>query len=162
MTLVNSCSQLSLFQDGLALTHADLTCVPKLVLSHMQAASVRPTANGTAAPQTSQAAKPSPVQSAMHPSSMRDPSDVISLAVTQINSGRVDEAEKLLSSIISETDRRTPNLGAHVARGTARALRRELQGTACDVFAISQTFLVFITTLMLFQLKLGHQTHAER
>ncbi|KAL3144958.1 hypothetical protein ABBQ32_003464 [Trebouxia sp. C0010 RCD-2024] len=96
------------------------------------AASVRPTANGTAAPQTSQAAKPSPVQSAMHPSSMRDPSDVISLAVTQINSGRVDEAEKLLSSIISETDRRTPNLGAHVARGTARALRRELQGAVED------------------------------
>ncbi|KAL3145349.1 hypothetical protein ABBQ38_001606 [Trebouxia sp. C0009 RCD-2024] len=96
------------------------------------AATVRPTANGTAAPHTSQAAKPSPGMSAAHPTPTRDPSDAISLAVTQINSGRVDEAEKLLSSIISETDKRTPNLGAHVARGTARALRRELQGAVED------------------------------
>lgn len=59
---------------------------------------------------------------------MPDPSVAISLAVTQINAGKLDEADKLLSGIISETDKRTPNLGAHVARGTARALRRELQG----------------------------------
>lgn len=59
---------------------------------------------------------------------MPDPSVAISLAVTQINAGKLDEADKLLSGIISQTDKRTPNLGAHVARGTARALRRELQG----------------------------------
>ena len=68
---------------------------------------------------------------------MPDPSAAISLAVTQINAGMVDEADKILSSIISETDKRTPNLGAHVARGTARALRRELQGTAHDMIAIT-------------------------
>ena len=57
-----------------------------------------------------------------------DPSVAISLAVTQINAGKLDEAERLLSGLIDESDKRTPNLGAHVARGTARALRRELDG----------------------------------
>ncbi len=60
---------------------------------------------------------------------MPDPSAAIGLAVTQINAGKLDEADKLLTSIIDDTDKKAPNLGAHVARGTARALRRELQGT---------------------------------
>lgn len=92
----------------------------------LQAASVKPAQNGTAAPP--QAAKPS--QAVVTPTSLPDPSVAISLAVTQINAGKLDEADKLLSGIISETDKRTPNLGAHVARGTARALRRELQGAS--------------------------------
>lgn len=149
-----------LFQDGPALTCADLTHVPKLVLSPLQAATVRPTANGTAAPHTSQAAKPSPGMSAAHPTPTRDPSDAISLAVTQINSGRVDEAEKLLSSIISETDKRTPNLGAHVARGTARALRRELQGTVCDMICHSPSLPGLHKHAHNFQL--GGRTHCLR
>lgn len=78
-----------------------------------------------APPQTAKAS-----QAVATPTSLPDPSVAISLAVTQINAGKLDEADKLLSGIISETDKRTPNLGAHVARGTARALRRELQGTA--------------------------------
>ena len=57
-----------------------------------------------------------------------DSSAAISLAVTQINSGKLEEADKLLTGIIDQTDAKTPNLGAHVARGTARALQRELQG----------------------------------
>ena len=94
----------------------------------MQAVSVRSTENGTmAAPRTSQAAN-KPSQAVAKPTSLPDPSVAISLAVTQINAGKLDEADQLLSAIISETDKRTPNLGAHVARGTARALRRELQG----------------------------------
>ncbi len=60
---------------------------------------------------------------------MTDPSSAIGLAVTQINAGKLDEAGKLLTSIIDDTDKKAPNLGAHVARGTARALQRELQGT---------------------------------
>ena len=67
-------------------------------------------------------------QTAARPQTLPDPSVAISLAVTQINAGKLDEAERLLSGIIDESDKRTPNLGAHVARGTARALRRELDG----------------------------------
>ena len=98
-----------------------------VLVQAVQAASGKSTQNGTVAtPQAGQAAKPS--QAVAEPTSMPDPSVAISLAVTQINAGKLDEADKLLSGIISETDTRTPNLGAHVARGTARALRRELQG----------------------------------
>ena len=85
-------------------------------------------ANGAAATQVTQAARQTQAVARPTPSSMPDPSAAISLAVTQINAGKLDEADKLLSSIISTTDKKTPNLGAHVARGTARALRRELQG----------------------------------
>ena len=67
-------------------------------------------------------------QTSAQPHTLPDPSVAISLAVTQINAGRLDEAEKLLTGIINDNDKRTPNLGAHVARGTARALRRELDG----------------------------------
>jgi len=71
---------------------------------------------------------------------MTDPSAAIGLAVTQINAGKLDEADKLLTSIIDDTDKKAPNLGAHVARGTARALRRELQGTdTCCVMLVPCT-----------------------
>ena len=106
---------------------ADLNGVSHLPVHPVQAASVKSTQNGImATPQASQAAKAS--QAVAKPTGMPDSTVAISLAVTQINAGKLDEADKLLSSIISETDKRTPNLGAHVARGTARALRRELQG----------------------------------
>ena len=71
---------------------------------------------------------------------MPDPSAAIGLAVTQINAGKLDEADKLLTSIIDDTDKKAPNLGAHVARGTARALQRELQGTdTCRVMLMTCT-----------------------
>lgn len=87
----------------------------------------QPVANGMATPQQGQPQKPS---QALARAPMPDPSAAIGLAVTQINAGKLDEADKLLTSIIDDTDKKAPNLGAHVARGTARALRRELQGTA--------------------------------
>lgn len=88
-------------------------------------------ANGSASvQQISQAARSSQAVARPTPGPLPDPSAAISLAVTQINAGKLDEADKLLSSIIKDTDKKTPNLGAHVARGTARALRRELQGTS--------------------------------
>ena len=87
----------------------------------------QPIANGTvmAAPQQGQPHTPSQAPARAR---MPDPSAAIGLAVTQINAGKLDEADKLLTSIIDDTDKKAPNLGAHVARGTARALRRELQG----------------------------------
>ncbi|DBA80252.1 hypothetical protein WJX79_002480 [Trebouxia sp. C0005] len=91
----------------------------------------QPIANGTvmAAPQQGQPHTPSQAPARAR---MPDPSAAIGLAVTQINAGKLDEADKLLTSIIDDTDKKAPNLGAHVARGTARALRRELQGAIED------------------------------
>jgi hypothetical protein len=43
----------------------------------------------------------------------------------QINSGHVAEAETILDKVIASSPK---ELGARVARGTARALRRDLQG----------------------------------
>ena len=82
-------------------------------------------ANGTAVtvPFETQPQKPSQALA------RQDPAAAIGLAVTQINAGKLDEADKLLTGIINESDKKAPNLGAHVARGTARALRRELEGT---------------------------------
>ncbi len=68
---------------------------------------------------------------------MPDPSAAIGLAVTQINAGKLDEADKLLTNIINDTDKKAPNLGAHVARGTARVLCRELQGDSCALALVA-------------------------
>ncbi|KAG2493602.1 hypothetical protein HYH03_008119 [Edaphochlamys debaryana] len=57
----------------------------------------------------------------------------IQLAVTQINGGNIAEAEAILDKVISTSPR---ELGARVARGTARALRRDLQG-AVDDFSVA-------------------------
>ena len=46
----------------------------------------------------------------------------------QINEGKLVEAEGLLDRVLEKCGRANPNLGALVARGTARALARELQG----------------------------------
>ena len=45
----------------------------------------------------------------------------------QINAGRTQEAEDLLDAVLNGGGR-APNLGAYVARGTARALQRKLEG----------------------------------
>ena len=84
----------------------------------------KPMVNGTAVtvPPQIQLQKPSQALA------RQDPAAAIGLAVTQINAGKLDEADKLLTNIINESDKKAPNLGAHVARGTARALRRELEG----------------------------------
>lgn len=89
----------------------------------------QPAANGTAVDnRTARSQVVKAPQTSAQPHSLPDPSVAISLAVTQINAGRLDEAEKLLTGIINDNGKPTPNLGAHVARGTARALRRELDG----------------------------------
>lgn len=60
------------------------------------------------------------------------PAVAIQLAVSQINSGRVDEAEKLLNQVLAS---RPKEMGALVARGTARALKRDLTGAISDFSA---------------------------
>lgn len=47
----------------------------------------------------------------------------------QINSGQVEAAEQLLNKILESNPK---ELGALVARGTARALRRDLKGAERD------------------------------
>ncbi|KAG2452817.1 hypothetical protein HYH02_002163 [Chlamydomonas schloesseri] len=60
---------------------------------------------------------------------MLNNSIAIQLAVTQINSGNIVEAEAILDKVLIKTPR---ELGARVARGTARALRRDLAGAVED------------------------------
>lgn len=141
IVFANACKQHSTLSKKICLKLCRPDLCLHVLLLHMQAAPVRSTENGAAGSQIRQAAEPPPVKSGGQPTSMPDPSAAIGLAVTQINNGRFDEADKLLSGIINETDKRTPNLGAHVARGTARALRRELQGTAHSIHWLSETLI---------------------
>ena len=50
----------------------------------------------------------------------------VGMAVAHINAGRVEEALQLLDGAIEAST--VPNMGALVARGTARALKRDLTG----------------------------------
>ncbi|GLI61283.1 hypothetical protein VaNZ11_003633 [Volvox africanus] len=61
---------------------------------------------------------------------MQNNSLAIQLAVTQINNGNVVEAEAILDKVMLTSPR---DLGARVARGTARALRRDLKGAVEDL-----------------------------
>ncbi|KAJ9512614.1 hypothetical protein QJQ45_018877, partial [Haematococcus lacustris] len=60
------------------------------------------------------------------------PAVAIQLAVNQINAGQAREAEQLLDALLRQNPK---ELGALVARGTARALRRELRGAVEDFSA---------------------------
>jgi len=60
---------------------------------------------------------------------MQDNPLAIQIAVTQINSGKIAEAEQLLDQVLEGSPK---ELGALVARGTARALRRDLTGAVQD------------------------------
>ncbi|GIL49345.1 hypothetical protein Vafri_5718 [Volvox africanus] len=60
---------------------------------------------------------------------MQNNSLAIQLAVTQINNGNIMEAEAILDKVMLTSPR---DLGARVARGTARALRRDLKGAVED------------------------------
>ncbi|KAK9834212.1 hypothetical protein WJX84_007873, partial [Apatococcus fuscideae] len=65
--------------------------------------------------------------------SMEQQSAAVSLAVAQINAGKIQEAEELLDAVVGNAgDGRSANLGAFVARGTARALQRKLEGAVED------------------------------
>ncbi|KAG1678966.1 hypothetical protein FOA52_013029 [Chlamydomonas sp. UWO 241] len=66
------------------------------------------------------------------PSAALNSAIAIQLAVAQINSGKVIEAERILDAVLATHPR---ELGALVARGTARALRRELPGAIDDFTA---------------------------
>ncbi|GIL73738.1 hypothetical protein Vretifemale_3863 [Volvox reticuliferus] len=69
------------------------------------------------------------VSMARSDATMQNNSLAIQLAVTQINSGNVMEAEAILDKVMLTSPR---DLGARVARGTARALRRDLKGAVED------------------------------
>lgn len=117
--------------DLWALLHSPQVTLPAVhALLDVQAGGSAKSTGSTApiTPAPSHLAKPR--QPAAKPQTLPDPSAAIGLAVSQINAGKLDEAEKLLSSIIRDSDKKAPNLGAHVARGTARALRRELEGAS--------------------------------
>lgn len=70
--------------------------------------------------------QPTPAAAARSRQTMPDASTAVGLAVSHINSGRVDEALQLLADVIRNSQ--APNMGALVARGTARALKRDLSG----------------------------------
>lgn len=55
-----------------------------------------------------------------------DPSAAVGMAIGHINAGQIDAALRLLDSAINGAQE--PNMGALIARGTARALKRELKG----------------------------------
>ena len=57
---------------------------------------------------------------------MTDATAAIGLAVGHINSGNIEQAITLLDGAISSSSE--PNMGALVARGTARALNQDLKG----------------------------------
>lgn len=57
-----------------------------------------------------------------------DAAAAIGIAVEHINSGQVDQAILLLDSAINSSAE--PNMGALIARGTARALKRDLKGSS--------------------------------
>ncbi|KAK9817859.1 hypothetical protein WJX72_003273 [[Myrmecia] bisecta] len=127
---------------------------PEAVLNPQPAASKpAPVANGLAngnavhraepsasfGPSTPQASAPSsshkaPITGPARPPSAAwantNPAAAVSVAVTQINAGKLPEAIALLDKVIAENKK--PDLGAHVARGTARALRRELEAAIED------------------------------
>lgn len=58
-------------------------------------------------------------------SQMAPCSEHVFVPLSQINAGQIKEAEDLLDRVLASSPK---ELGALVARGTARALRRELQG----------------------------------
>lgn len=55
--------------------------------------------------------------------------EAVAVSVELINTGKLDDAEALLNNVISTAPR---DFAARLARGTARALTRNLQGTACS------------------------------
>ena len=57
---------------------------------------------------------------------MSNPDLVVSMAIQHINAGKYEEAEPALDALIDNS--KTPHLGACLARGTSRAMRRELHG----------------------------------
>ncbi|KAK9791186.1 hypothetical protein WJX73_002593 [Symbiochloris irregularis] len=62
--------------------------------------------------------------------SMQDQSNAVSVAVTDINCGRHEEALALLDDVIRHA--RAPNFSAHLVRGTGRAMTRDLKGAVED------------------------------
>ena len=72
----------------------------------------------------------------------------VGLAVAQINEGKVDAALSLLDEAINSSS--SPNIGAYVARGTARALKRELEGSPRPVLAPCIMLCIPSTTKMRF------------
>ena len=54
----------------------------------------------------------------------------VGIAVSHINEGKLEDSMEILDYIISATTG-PHNTGAHIARGTARAMLRDLEGEAC-------------------------------
>lgn len=99
--------------------------------SYMQAKAQQALANGNASSSAPCKAK-SGKAAAKEPSALvraacLDHSVGVGIAVSHINEGKLDQAMEILDYIISNTTG-PQNSGAHIARGTARAMLRDLEG----------------------------------
>ena len=91
------------------------------------AAGMQASTNGTSQARPAAVVQQAPAQPAAKPKPAgMDTSMAVGMAVTHINAGRVEEALQLLDGVIEASTE--PNMGALVARGTARALKRDLTG----------------------------------
>jgi len=66
-------------------------------------------------------------------------------AVEHINAGNIEAALHLLNNAIASSP--TPNMGALIARGTARALQRDLDGTP-PPSTVSQCYQLYLHPIM--------------
>ena len=90
---------------------------------------LQPSSNGMVRAQsTSVSQQPAQQQQAVahRPTRTTDATAAIGLAVGHINSGNIEQAISLLDGAIAGSTE--PNMGALVARGTARALNQNLKG----------------------------------
>lgn len=105
------------------------------------AADMQASTNGTSQARSAAVVQQVPKQPAAKPAAKPQPAGLdtsmaVGMAVTHINAGRVDEALQLLDGAIEAST--VPNMGALVARGTARALKRDLTGTRSQVCPCTQ------------------------
>ena len=87
-------------------------------------------ANGSPAKVKSSGAQQQQIVPAQQPRTT-DAATAIGMAVGHINSGNIDAALSLLDGAIASSPE--PNMGALVARGTARALKRDLKGLSVEL-----------------------------
>ena len=66
-----------------------------------------------------------------------NPDAAVGLAVNLINEGQLDNASQLIEALLRQSTSRggRANVGAHIARGTIRALRRDLKGVALNTIS---------------------------
>ena len=118
-----------LLYHGLPLHGLYILCLKQLM--PLQAKAQHAYANGTALASASsggKAGKPAGKEpSALVRAACLDHATGVGIAVSHINEGKLEEAMEILDYIISSTTG-PHNTGAHIARGTARAMLRDLEG----------------------------------